>query len=367
MSLKKNILNIPGKRLSRKLVVLESDDWGSMRAPTPESLKEMMDKGLEAVGYNTKRYNLYDRLEDNNDLSAIFEVLSSVKDCKGRSAVMTPMYIMANPDFEKIEAGNFEHYFWEPFTTTYQKFEGQKNRTIETLKQGIEAGIFLPQFHGREHLNIATWMHDLKNSDTMAKLAFKHRFWGFRRPDKKVQYQAAFDITSPTEVESHIEIIKDGLEVFRTSMGYPAEYFVPPNAYLSDKLFEPCKRFGIIGLSTANFQLIPLGNGSHKKIARKQGEKNKYGQVFLVRNCLFEPELNDVDWVGKCLKDISLAFRWNKPAVVSNHRTSFMGGIEIKNRDSGLRQLKQLLNSIVRIWPDVEFISSSELIKMYNP
>ena len=41
--IKQNILNIPGWRTNRKIIVLESDDWGSIRM----SSKQVFDKFLE--------------------------------------------------------------------------------------------------------------------------------------------------------------------------------------------------------------------------------------------------------------------------------------------------------------------------------
>jgi len=35
-ALRKNLVNIPGWRTNRKIVVIESDDWGSVRMPSRE-------------------------------------------------------------------------------------------------------------------------------------------------------------------------------------------------------------------------------------------------------------------------------------------------------------------------------------------
>jgi hypothetical protein len=62
-----------------------------------------------------------------------------------------------------------------------------------------------------------------------------------------------------------------------------------------------------------------------------------------------------------CLKEISIAFKWNKPAVISTHRVNYIGALYKENRENGLRKLSTLLKQIVRIWPDAEFITSAEL------
>ena len=89
---------------------------------------------------------------------------------------------------------------------------------------------------------------------------------------------------------------------------------------------------------------------------------NKLGQIIITRNCGFEPSDNSKsDWVDSCLADIKNAFYWNKPAVVSTHRVNYVSGIVEKNGVSGIIELSKLLKRIIKIWPDVEFITSNEL------
>ena len=94
------------------------------------------------------------------------------------------------------------------------------------------------------------------------------------------------------------------------------------------------------------------------------GQKNKFGQYYLVRNAFFEPSLEPgKDWVADCLKRINIAFRWSKPAIIA-HRLNFIGAIHEENRTKNLELLKRLLLEIVKLWPDVEFKSSDELVKI---
>lgn len=46
ITLQKNIANIPGWRTNRKIVVIESDDWGSVRTSSSEAYQQMLKKGL---------------------------------------------------------------------------------------------------------------------------------------------------------------------------------------------------------------------------------------------------------------------------------------------------------------------------------
>ena len=83
--------------------------------------------------------------------------------------------------------------------------------------------------------------------------------------------------------------------------------------------------------------------------------------MYITRNCFFEPSDKSKDWLTSCLADIDNAFKWNKPAVISSHRVNYVGSLNEKNRKIGLEQLRTLLNTVIKKWPEVEFMTSSEL------
>jgi hypothetical protein len=83
-----------------------------------------------------------------------------------------------------------------------------------------------------------------------------------------------------------------------------------------------------------------------------------------LRNCAFEPSGDNYNDIGLTLKQIEAAFRWNKPAIISTHRVNFVGGINPRNSSKGLKELKSLLNAILKKWPKVHFMSTRDLIQM---
>ena len=84
--------------------------------------------------------------------------------------------------------------------------------------------------------------------------------------------------------------------------------------------------------------------------------------VFRRRTCTFETyKGNHVDHINECLKEIDIAFRWGKPAVINSHRINFTSRITTKLRDKTLSDLEVLIIKILKKWPDVEFVNSSEL------
>jgi len=357
----KNLANLPGWSTNRKIVVIESDDWGSIRMPSNKTREILIKKGVDLLSGDSYRYNMYDTLATENDLSALFDTLSIVKDKNDNHCIITSISLVANPDFEKIKASNFEKYYFEPFTETFKRYPDCKS-SFEMWQEGIKNHFFVPQFHGREHLNIQVWLKALQNNDKHTRLAFDYGTWGFNNVlPSIVSYQAAFDLDQPNEIEYQKVVITSGLELFEQLHGYKATVFVPPNGPFNEILEETAFAGGIHFMSASKIHNEPQGNGLFKKKFHYLGQKNKYGQRYITRNCFFEPSAAGKDWVDSCLNDIQIAFRWSKPAVVSSHRVNYIGALAASNRDKGLEQLKQLLQTIVKRWPDVEFMTSSEL------
>ncbi|MDN3676675.1 polysaccharide (de)acetylase [Flavobacterium paronense] len=354
----RNLSSVPGASIDRKIVVIESDDWGSLRMPSKEVYAFLDNNKLDVSSGDSKRYNENDTLESAEDLNALYDVLTSVKDAKGNYPIFSPITIVANPDFEKIKANHFEHYYYEPFNATLNRYN--RTQAFALWKEGIDNKLFLPEFHGREHLNVATWMRALQNKDAETHLAFDKEVWGYTNKNKfNVMYQAAFDLEFKEDLQVQKEVITSGLDLFESLFGYKARYFVPPNGNINNALEQVASEKGIDYIFAAKIQKEALGQGNVKNRFYWLGKKNAFGQMYTTRNCFFEPSQEGKDWLNTCLSDIEIAFRWKKPAVISTHRVNFIGGLRPENRTKGLAAFKQLLDTIVKKWPDVEFMSSA--------
>ncbi len=348
-----------GWKTNRKIIIFESDDWGSIRMPSQRTFETLVSKGIKLDSPGGGLFNKYDTLANEEDLSSLFEVLTSVKDKNGRHAVFTAVSVVANPDFEKIRESNFENYFYEPFTTTLEKYQGH-NRTFRLWQEGIKNGIFIPQSHGREHLNTILWMEVLKGGDKETKIAFDHGLWGFDRSTGP-HFQEAFSLHKSDDLKIQSTIIEDGLRLFEQLFGYKSDFFVPPNGLMHRDLEATTHKMGVSLLYGSFIYKRPAVNYKTKTTFRYLGQRNTYNQRYVLRNCLFEPNDPNYDWVDVAMKDIDMAFRYNKPAILGPHRKNFVGGIDEKNRTMGLFALKKLLKAIVTKWPEIEFMSTDEL------
>jgi len=358
----RNRLNIPGWRTNHKFVVIESDDWGSIRMPSKEVYMKLLNAGIRV---DKCPYNQYDSLASEKDLMYLFDVLTQFKDINGNHPVLTANCTVANPDFDKIKASGFSEYYYEYFTETLKRYPNH-NRSFELWKQGINENVFYPQFHGREHLNVPRWMNALRNNLPETILTFNLGLFGLSTnitSEKRKSYLAALEFDTEQErLEKHV-IIRDGLNIFEKIFGYKSLSFVAPNYTWSCDLHKVLYENGVKYFQSFHKQFHPnLSGKCNTDIQRYLGEQNEYRQTFLIRNCFFEPSLNHtVDPVDSCLKEIQIAFFWNKPAIISAHRLNFIGELVPENRNKNLKSLKSILREMQKKWPEVEFLSSDNL------
>ena len=366
LHLSRFIFNLPGWRTNKKIIVIESDDWGSIRMPS----KEVYQKFLKA-GYRVDKhpYERYDSLASEDDLELLFDLLTSFKDTNGHHPVITANSLVTNPDFEKIESDNFKNYYYELITETFKKYPRHRNN-FSLWKQGMDAKVFHPQFHGREHLNVSVFMEALQKGDRDVHFGFANRILGsipFGPEAGSNFYVRATQYHSHSDKMEKLNFLLEGLDLFEKLFGYKSESIMPTNHTWSldfnDAVIEKGVKF-IQGLRKLR-QPIP-GEKDFFHNAH-QGKKISDGLTHLVRNGLFEPSLSVSqikDPVNHCLLEMSIAFGLNKPFIIGSHRINYIGNIDPGNRDKNLRMLHKILSKALKRWPDIEFKTSDQVGNM---
>lgn len=353
-------INSKGQKIGKKLVIFESDDWGSIRTPNLATVKKSAEFGTEIL---KSRYHV-DGLATAKDLERLYETLEKHKDSTGNSAVFTANSIVANADYEKIKESEFQQYFYEPFTETLKRYPNH-NDSFSLWNEGMERRIFIPQFHGREHLNINRWLKALKQGDKFTRHSFDLGFNYSGKAD--YSYMAGFDWDSEDEVESHKRILREGLSLFESIFGFQSQSFISMNYIWDSKLEEVLHDKNVQIIQGLNKQLQPNGSGNFTTIYHSFGSSNKDGLIYNVRNCTFEPVTNrNADWIDKTLARMRAAFLMGKPAIISTHRLNYIGYIDQNNADFGLNNLNLLLKKMLQVWPDIEFASTPDLLKYFN-
>lgn len=354
-----------GWSTNKKLLVLNVDDYGNVRLAS----KKARDSLAAQISGFGDYMDQVDALETREDLEALFDVLTDVHDSRGQSAVMTAYSLCANPDFAHIRKER--QYACEALPTTFARCAAEQPKAYEgawTLwSEGVEKGIFRPQFHGREHVNVALINAKLArgdsdleanlHEDSMAGLSGIAEIPG-------VGFTHAFGGDDPKHLDGQRQILRDGIERFEKVFGFRSLTFTPPAQKLNPSLEHELWPSGILTLDRPFVQRRKCGLS--KKLPRLNfpSPPRAMQTGTIVRTVSFEPcQATYSDPVGHALAQIDRAFRASKPAVVSSHRANFAGHIEPSNRRNGLMALKELLQRIVLLWPDVCFVSADELVE----
>lgn len=362
--LKLSIKNIHGWKTRRRLVTISVDDYGNVRVGSKKAREAITKEGLEPKN----RFDAYDSLETREDLEAMFEILMSVKDRNGRHAVLTPFSVTCNIDFERMAQEGYSEYHYETLPQTYEKLSVidpvEYAGTWDLWKKGMEHQLLVPQFHGREHFNLKVFREKLLKKDWELMLSLKNRsltnISGTGYPS--VNFTAAFEFWDYNEKEDLKGILRDGLRKFRSIYGYESTHFNPAGGRANKELHQGLAEEGIKMIDVPRFQKTHLGFNKYRTEYFYTGKKNDRDQLFMVKNCVFEPTVPGIDWIEYSLKQIDYAFKFNNPATISTHRVNYCGHISSENRKLGVNLLKELLKRIVIKWPDVEFLSTHELL-----
>lgn len=356
-----------GWKTKRKIVVIESDDWGSIRMPSSEVLETLLSGGVRLNPNGG--YDRYDTLASVDDLSYLFEVLNSVRDKNNKPAVITFNSVMANPDFNKIQESNFTKYFYEPFQKTLSK-KSATAQSFEVWLQGMQIGVMQPQFHAREHLNAQLWLQGLKNNYSNSLAAFKKGVFSNsfdKNLDVRGRYLEAYNVAKESEYSFTLEALNEGLDMFEKTFGFKSSTMIAPNYLWDERVEEQAAKKGVVSLQGVSTQRLSQAwyQATGKKLkGNYTGKLNSFGQIYTVRNCFYEPSSSKNQTEFSCLNEIERAFKGNQPAIISSHRVNFIGGLSKTNRDTGLQGLQVILNEITKKYADVEFMSSDQLTNL---
>lgn len=349
-------------RTNRHIVVFESDDWGSIRMSSKKDWDELLRLGYAV---DKRPYERFDTLESAEDLEALFEVLNKYKDYNGNHPVITANMLMANPDFARIQEYGYQKYYYEPIATTYERYFGN-TEVLELMKQGYEHGIFMPQCHGREHFNVTQWLRGLQDGNEDLLTAFRFEICGIapkNHPEQGNLLMKALYAETDKEQQQIDDIVTEGLQMFEKLWRFKSKTFVAPCYCWSEQTEKTLAEGGVKLIQTSRSK-----KAAYQSLIRYYytGKHNEYNQVYSIRNCSFEPSTLKEDMtVETVIKQVDDVFSNHKIAVFSTHRINYVSGIDKYNRTKNLALLDVFVNKLIEKYPDVEFLSSDKLVKLF--
>lgn len=351
---------VKGLHLNSPFIIIESDDWGSIRIPDVKTYESLKKRKIDVF---SNPFNRMDTLENGEDLNAIYEVLHNVYKDTGKKVCITANTVVANPLFNKIESDNFNDYHFENFLDTYKSYG--YNKSWDEFQKLYKAGFFMPQFHAREHVNVMRWLRLLRANNHDFRVAFDCQVFSidFKNADgKRENLLPAYWYQNEGDRIFIEESIQEGLQMFNNIFGFPSTTTIAPVGiwdYSQEKVFASC---GINSLQSFIIQKIPDNEKLQVKY-RYFGQINENKLRIFPRNVFFEPSTdNSIDWVAKAFNQIERAFLFKRPAVISTHRINYVGGLDPGSRDENLKNLNKLIRKVISVWPEVRFISSDKIM-----
>lgn len=358
------VINRLGWSSDQPILVIESDDWAMIRMAGLGSRRR-----LRQIGYPVDEcpFNRVDAMESSDDLLMLADVLDSIRDIKGRPAILTANMVMANPDFDRIRESGFTRYHYIP-SDEGLRASGSVG-VVDVYRQMAARYLLRPQLHGREHTSVERWLAALRMGDSRFINAFNEGMYTVHPGGAISSNRDCLDALglAPCDMgfEGLSKIIEEAQQLFVKFWGEPSASFIAPCYSWHPKIEPALAKVGIRYLQGSRVQRVPVSGwqGAYKRRYHFTGQRNPYGQRYLVRNVELEPTISgdETRCVDHAMSQTAAAFRQKTPAIVSSHRLNYMGSIDPRNRDQGLRVLKAYLQRVTKLWPNVEFLSSDAL------
>ena len=309
-------------------VLIESDDWGPGGAFHAERLAQLL------------------------------ACLESHKDALNRPAVLTADVVLSVPDIAKIAAD-------PDFTYQRKMLDEAAPEIYQAMLAGMNSGTFVPQLHGLEHLNGQAFARLCQADDPrVADAVADPHGWDWESLDSPLQGHYVDGSRLPTSAissDSAQQVIALATETFQQLFGYPSFSTVAPCYLWNSAIEDVWQQHAIRIIQTAGYRCDARDEQGHYHQDRqliRPGDLSDGGQVYLVRNVMYEP----VD--GRNTPDSAYREAWSAytqalPVCLSTHRYNYTRGGDAFL--SSLEGLDQLLARIRGSLPGVRFVSSPEL------
>ncbi|MDA9981289.1 hypothetical protein N9H39_00820 [Gammaproteobacteria bacterium] len=308
-------------------LVIESDDWGP------------------GESFHTER------------LDGLSGLLGRYSDSTGRTAMLTAGMVLAAPDTRAIREKGYSSYVRRYLDRGFELL-------LEAFRRAMQAGTLVPQLHGLEHYYGEGLIRLAAANDERVLKAFRHDEWSdWESLDSPLQghYVDGTRLpTTPLPRHEQQETVNAAAMAFQRMFGISSSSTVAPCYLWNDTTESIWYEHGIRFIQTAGYRCAGRGEDrtyiQDKQLIRP-GDQNDLGQVYLVRNAMYEP----VDGRGddSCMSEIKQAQRQGLPAVISMHRYNFTRSR--REYEMALAGLDRLLSTTAISFQPIRYLSSPEL------
>lgn len=343
-----------------RAVVFESDDWGACEAVRNLEDAAVLQPILDEIG--TAPPSLMSTLETPDDLEQLYQILESAHGCDQQPAMFTAFMPMGNPDYAAIAASNFEGYHdigldeglppgWE------------RGNFIGKWRDGVQRGVFSPEFHGGlHHISPTLWLELLRSDSAeaqAAKVLFEHHAY--------VQAQHLPEYHRMNAKMQHAWV-SSAIKRFVNLFGY-----APSAGVTSDALPMTEIIWSVNGLTIFCLKNCRVNSGENvvygTKLWNSQDENCPMGAynrrndlVYLNRNLHLDGlTVQDLEKVKGVIHS---CWNGNEPVVTNTHRSNYVSLDPVKS-NAGRELLRQLL-AWISAQENVRYLTTSELGQLYR-
>ena len=343
-------------------VVFESDDWGACENAIDAACSDKIavahkkHKGEDCRELGT--------LESVDDLERLYRLLEKHQGADGLPAVFTAFVCVGNPDYEAIGQSGFKEY------RDIGLDEGvppgwERGDIAGKLREGLDRGVFAPEFHANlHHTSPKLWL-ELLNEDSpngrVARDLFALRcyYQGIHLPEYH-----------KLDIREQFQWVETGVRRFKRIFGV-----APTAAVTSDAFPETEIVWSLNGIKVVCLKNCRNHNGEvvvyHTKPWNMQDVYTPLGAynelldvVYLTRNAFFElqpphgcPAETLLGVVDNCLNV------HHEPAIISTHRVNY---VSLDKEMAGRRhaELETLLAGLCK--RGVSFLTTAEVGQLYR-
>ena len=291
-------------------------------------------------------------------LAQLLTCLQGHKDSVNRTAVITADVVLSVPDVGKITA--------DPDFSYQRKMLDEASPEIyQVMLTGIKTGTFVPQLHGLEHLNGQAFSRLCRHNDARIAAAVSDPHgWNWESLDSCLQGHYVDGSQLPTQAispENAHAVIALATQTFQKLFGYPSISTVAPCYLWNGAIESVWQKHAIQIIQTAGYRCDGRDEQGHYHQDRqliRPGELSDCGQIYLVRNVMYEP-VDGNNNSETAYRDALSAYAQALPICISTHRYNYTRSEE--DFRQSLTGLDSLLSLIGQTFPDIRFVSSPEL------
>ncbi|MEW5965708.1 MAG: hypothetical protein AB1720_01710 [Pseudomonadota bacterium] len=308
------------------LLAIESDDWGA--GP----------------------------LAQVDALNRLAEMLSRVRDSRGRPALMTLGVILEVPDGPRIAAADCADYHALPLTDA--RFDAVR----AAMDAGIAAGVFVPQLHGQCHYwppallaaaqtdaAVRAWLTAAEPAATEALPSPLQSRW----------VDASVLPSRPLTDDEILDAVAGEVSVYQRVFGSRPQLAVATTFVWTDAVEAAWTRLGIEAVVTPGHRATcrdASGQPGCVDAAMLTGERSLAGATYLVRDVYFEPALGHAP--QRLADGLVQRARQGRACLVETHRFNFL-----QQPDASLATLEAGLAAALEACPTLRFAAPGEIAR----